>query len=148
MVSDPQVWKGSDHRCIIDPAAHRAQEAEVPCHSVLAAAGVPSGLLSCPLYLGGLANSVDQSIQASGPQPLLMDTPPCIWADSQAGRTKPCLLLPEAWGYEVHNVPPREASLLHQEQGFLALVFVRMFGVCRSLKPHVLAYTGEAHFIM
>lgn len=28
MVSGPQVWKGSDHRCIVDPAAQRAEEAE------------------------------------------------------------------------------------------------------------------------
>lgn len=48
----------------IDPAAHRAEEAEGVLHVILAVAGVRSSLPQDSLSCDGLAHSVDGSLQA------------------------------------------------------------------------------------
>lgn len=110
------------------PCNAQSKRGRGSCHIVLAVVGVPGGLPSgspVPLCPGQLCRPKCPRQLEHCPYSW---THHCIWACSQAGHTKLCLLLPEARECRAQNILPRESWLRHQEWGSLALVFVRIFG--------------------
>lgn len=64
MVSDPRVGKGSDHRGLVGPTAHRTEGAGAVVTLSWQWQESHVAFLQEPVHLGGLANGVDRSIHA------------------------------------------------------------------------------------